>query len=180
MEKEKHNKDSNSVPGLNDPNVRLRSLLDRTNYAISRIRDIELAQYKLRRVQVAVLYSLMTENRGMTIQEIANYDLKNHNAVSNLISRMEKRGLVKREHSPEDEKTYIHITEQGRSLYSKASALSLEMVFSVLTEAEKEQFETTLEKLKKQARYMLGADFVHPFIKNKYSDADADSDSEDM
>jgi DNA-binding MarR family transcriptional regulator len=178
MEK-KRNKKETQLPGLNDPNVRLRSLLDRTNYAISRIRDIELAQYKLRRVQVAVLFSLLTENRGLTIQEIANFDLKNHNAVSNLISRMEKRGLVKREYNPEDEKTYVYITEQGRSLYSKASALSLEMVFSVLSQSEKKQFESMLEKLKKQARYMLGADFVHPFIKYDSPDAEDLEDSDE-
>ena len=166
MEKKSVKKETTPA-SLNDPNVRLRALLDRTNYAISRIRDIELAQYKLRTVQVAVLFSLLTENRGMTIQEIANCDLKNHNAVSNLISRMEKRGLVKREFNPEDEKTYVYITEEGKSLYSQASALSLEMVFSVLSDSEKKQFEAILEKLKKQSRAMLGVDFVHPFIKNK-------------
>ena len=158
----KKNNDERSY--LEDRDLCLWSLMDRTTYAIARTRDIELAHHKLLRVQATVLYILMYENRGVTIQEIANYDLKNHNAVLNLVSRMEKRGLVTKKF--ENDKSYVYITEKGRQLYGNAPTLSLKMAFSVLTDEEKSILESMLERLKSQARSMLGVDFVHPFIKD--------------
>jgi DNA-binding MarR family transcriptional regulator len=149
---------------LDDPNLNLWVLLDQTRDVISKARELELDHYKLSRVQVAVLFILLMENRGMTIGEICNLNVREPNSVLSLVNRMEKIGLVKKVRNAGDDKIRIVITEKGQKSYTSASRLSIEMIFSALTDEEKQQLNSSLRKLRSKARELLGIDYKPPFL----------------
>jgi DNA-binding MarR family transcriptional regulator len=150
---------------INDPDMVLWILFDRTRYALARTREIELGQFDLSGAQAMILHILLSNNRGMTIQEIANYNVRKPNAILTLINRMEKLGLVEKKQNGEDDKAYIHITRKGSDLYQGAARRSIQMSLSVLTEEERELFASILTRINNKTREMLGVDFIPPFIK---------------
>ena len=152
------------VSPIDDPYLSLWVLLDQTRDTIAKARELELDHYKLSRVQVAVLYTLMSENRGLTIAEIANWNVREHNSVLSLVNRMDRIGLVNKVRNANDNKVRIILTEKGRKLYTNASRLSLEMIFSILSEEEKKQLESTLKKLRTTSRELLGIGYKPPFL----------------
>jgi DNA-binding MarR family transcriptional regulator len=158
------NKKKNIISPIDDPNLNLWVLLDQTRDVISKARELELVHYKLSRVQAAVLHILLVENRGMTIGEISNWNVREPNSVLSLVNRMEKIGLVKKVRNAGDDKIRIVITEKGQKSYTSASRLSIEMIFSALTDEEKQQLNSSLRKLRSKARELLGIDFKPLFL----------------
>ena len=158
------NQKKKTVLPLDNPNLKLWVLLDQTRDIISKARELELVQYKLSRVQAAVLFILLIENRGLTINEISNWNVREPNSVLSLVNRMEKIGLVKKIRDAEDDKIKIVATEKGRKLYTGASRLSIEMIFSILSKEEKKQLNSSLRKLRSKARELLGIDYKPPFL----------------
>lgn len=152
------------VSPIDDPYLSLWVLFDQTRDTIAKARELELDHYKLSRVQVAVLYTLMSENRGLTISEIANWNVREHNSVLSLVNRMDKLGLVKKMRNANANKVKILLTEKGRKLYTNATRLSLEMIFSILSEEEKEKMESILKKLRTKSRELLGIGYKPPFL----------------
>jgi DNA-binding MarR family transcriptional regulator len=138
-------------------------LLDQTRDLVAKAREYELKRYKISRVQASVLYILSRENRGISIAEIANWNIREPHSVLGLINRMEKIGLVKKVREEDDDKVKIILTEKGRELYSSAPKLSMQMIFSVLSEKEKQQLKSTLEKVRLRTRELLGLDYTPPF-----------------
>ncbi len=149
---------------LDDPDLMLWVLLDQTRDVVSRARELELDQYKLSRVQSKVLFTLLSENRDLTISEVSNAIIREPNSVLSLVNRMEKLGLVKKVRHTDSDKVQIVLTEKGRKLYTKATRLSIEMIFSVLSEEEKQQLDSCLKKVRSKARELLGLDYKPPFF----------------
>ncbi len=114
-----------------DDDFELWILLDHARFAISRARELELAQYGITPEHAAVLHTLMTKGGCATIHDIANITMRQHNSVSTLIKRMVKQGLVRREKSSADKKHNILVTEQGRSVYENMTRVSIHMAFSI-------------------------------------------------
>ena len=115
--------------------------------------------------QVRVLTMLSRENRPVTINELANWTLKEFNSVSTLINRMERKGLIKKVKKTGDLKTYVTLTEKGSNLYHKqVTERSIRLIFEKLTSEEKKQLELTLKKLRDTTRDLLGMDYRPPFL----------------
>jgi DNA-binding MarR family transcriptional regulator len=152
-------------PG-DDPNMTLWVLLDQSRDLVAKARDLELNHFDLTMAQAANLFILLNNNkgRGLTIKEISNWNGREPNSVLNLINRMERNGLVKKSRDPGEAKAIISITEKGRELYSNATRLSIEMIFSVLSEIDKEQLQSCLKKIRAKSRELLGMDFRPPFL----------------
>ena len=108
---------------------------------------------------------LSREDRPLTIEELANWTLKEFNSVSTLIIRMEKNGLVKKIKKDGDLKTYILLTEKGSILYHhKVTERSIHLIFEKLSAAEKKRLEALLKKVRDTTRDLLGLDFKPPFL----------------
>jgi MarR family transcriptional regulator, organic hydroperoxide resistance regulator len=72
-----------------------------------------------------------------------------------LLKRLEAMNYVKRERSEEDErKVQIQLTYPGKSLQSKANAITgnMEVLFEEWTDQEKTQFQQLLQKLLTQLK----------------------------
>jgi len=156
--------ESKKVSLFDDPYMDLWVLLDQTRDVVARARELELNHFKLTRAQASVLFILMRENRGLTIAEISNWNAREQNSVLTLVNRMAKSGLVEKSRDRDKNKMSVVITEKGRSLYADVTRLSVEMIFSILSDEEKQQFKSILKKIRVKSRELLGIDFRPAFL----------------
>ncbi len=148
-----------------DKDINLYILLDQTANIVTNAVELELKHLRMTQPQVRVLTMLSREDRPVTIEELANWTLKEFNSVSTLINRMEQKGLIKKIKKEDDLKTYITLTEKGSELYHKqVTERSIHIIFDKLTAEEKKQMETTLKKVRDITRDLLGMDYRPPFL----------------
>ena len=107
------------ISKMNDPEINLLILLDQACCIVNDAVELELRHLRITQPQVRVLAMLSREDRPVTLDELANWTLKEFNSVSTLINRMEKNGLVKKIRKDDDLKTYVALTEKGSVLYHK-------------------------------------------------------------
>jgi DNA-binding MarR family transcriptional regulator len=101
----------------------------------------------------------------VTLDELANWTLKEFNSVSTLINRMEKSDLVKKIKKDGDLKTYVVLTEKGSNLYHKqVTESSIHRIFGNLSDEEKSQLDSILLKIRSKTRDLLGLDYRPPFL----------------
>ncbi len=149
----------------NDPEVNLYILLDQTDGIVTSAVELEIKHLKMTQPQVRVLTMLSREDKPVTLDELANWTLKEFNSVSTLINRMEKKGLVKKTKINGDLKTYVKLTEKGSELYHKqVTERSIHLIFEKLTAKEREQLESILKKVRNTTRDLLGMDYRPPFL----------------
>jgi DNA-binding MarR family transcriptional regulator len=145
-------------------------LLDRTHFAVTRSRLLELAQFNLTKEQAQVLYVLRLFGGSATMTQIASFTLRQRHSVSTLVNRMEKAGLVKKVKVPKDKVFKVIMTKKGKDRYSRVTRKSLEMVFSSLSTADKRKLTLYLNQLQKKAHSLLGLDYKPPFLKRTATD----------
>jgi DNA-binding MarR family transcriptional regulator len=149
----------------NDPEVNLYILLDQTDSIVTSAVELEIKHLKMTQPQVRVLTMLSREDKPVTLEELANWTLKEFNSVSTLINRMEKKGLVKKTKTNGDLKTYVTLTEKGSELYhQQVTERSIHLIFEKLSSNEKKQFDSILKKIRDTTRDLLGLDFKPPFL----------------
>jgi DNA-binding MarR family transcriptional regulator len=144
----------------------LWSLVDRVRFAISRSRDLELAQFGLTIEQSSILYILSNRGGPTTTRDLEDITMRQHHSITSLINRMIRTGLVCREKSEAGRGSVIVMTPDGQILAKKATRHSLEMVFSVLTPRQKHQFAQLLSRLLDKSRDLLGISYKPPFLQN--------------
>jgi DNA-binding MarR family transcriptional regulator len=133
------------------------SLLDRTGFAISRLRELELAKYGLTIQQSSILYILTNSKTGnITPGELENITMRQHHSISVLASGMEESGLVKKVKYPDGKRLKIVISPQGASLYQQTTIASIEESFSALSEREWISLSNCLTRLLLKSRNLLG------------------------
>ena len=149
----------------NDPEINLYILLDQTDSIVTNAVELEIKHLRITQPQVRVLTMLSRENRPVTLEELANWTLKEFNSVSTLVNRMEKKGLVKKIKKEGDLKTYIALTEKGSDLFLKqVTERSIHLIFGKLTDQEKKQLDAILRKIRDTTRDLLGLDYRPPFM----------------
>ena len=143
------------VPAEED--FKLWRFLDHTRYVISRLRELELAQYGLTPEQAYVLDILNAKGGSTTIGDIVDMTLRQHHTISTLIARMAKRGLVEKRLSRQDKRSYeIVMTKSGLALFQKVTRKSIEMAFSTLSKEDKRKLSALLKVLLTQAYEVSG------------------------
>jgi DNA-binding MarR family transcriptional regulator len=150
---------------VNDPFVILPFLLKQTSDTIINAIELELAGHNVSIPQARILYFLAKENRPVTILEISKWVFRELNSVTFIINKMEKEGLVSKFSQPGERKAYISLTEKGADLfYNHITENAQYLIFGVLTQAEREEFEANLIKLLRKAQNALGIDFKPSFL----------------
>ena len=148
-----------------DSDINLYILLDQTNSIVLNAVELELKHFRVTQPQARVLTMLSRENRPVTLDELANWTLKEFNSVSTLINRMEKNGLVKKIRKDGDLKAYIVLTEKGSDLYHlQVTERSIHLIFSKFSANEIKQLDSLLKKVRDATRDLLGLDFRPPFL----------------
>jgi DNA-binding MarR family transcriptional regulator len=148
-----------------DPEINLYVLMDQANSVITQAVELELKHLQITQPQARVLTMLSRQNTPVTLEELANWTLKEFNSVSTLINRMEKKGLIKKIKIDGNLKTYITLSEKGSDLYHRqVTERSIHLIFSKLSKDEQKQLENTLKKVRDNTRDLLGLNFRPPFM----------------
>lgn len=143
----------------------LWALLDATGFAISRLRELELAQFHLTIEQAAIMNLIRRMDRGITVKETKDATLRQQNSISILINRMARSGLISTRRRAGERESRIVMTEAGRTLLNEISTASLKTVFSVASSKEKRQLACSLRTLRERARSLLIPD-MSPFMRH--------------
>ncbi len=150
---------------IEDGQIGLYVFLDNTRELISKAVEMELGQYQMSAPQVKILDTLMRSNGELSLGQLSEGTVKELNSVSALVTRMTKKGLVKKFRKPGDGKIYIAITENGKEVYENTvTEKSIHLIFDALTKKEEEQLRYLLGKLHLQVRSLLGLDYRPPFL----------------
>ena len=133
----------------------LWSVLNRTRFALSRLRELELAQYSLTVEQASIL-EVLRDGVSRTIKDLEDVTLRQHHSVSILVHRMAKTRLLEVARHPDQRTRRIFITREGKRLFDTITTASIQMTFCSLTEREKRQLSRSLRCLYVKARHLLG------------------------
>ncbi len=144
----------------------LWSLLDRTVFAISRLREIELSQFGVTIPQSAILRLLQSQGGSLTIQDLKRNRMRQPHSISALINRMAKDGLVKKTKESNGKKYQINIAPEGKKINQKLTETSLRIMFNSLSAKEKMELANCLMPLLEKARYLLGMSQSTPIIRS--------------
>jgi DNA-binding MarR family transcriptional regulator len=148
-----------------NPQIALYVLLDNTRNLMFKAVEMELAQYQMSSPQVRVLDAISRHDEGLSLSDLAERDAKELNTVSALVTRMEKKGLVKKVRNPDNYKTYVVITDAGKDVFeNNVTERSIHLILDALSPSEKEQLRILLKKLHLKARSVLGLDYKPPFL----------------
>jgi DNA-binding MarR family transcriptional regulator len=155
----------NSKQSRYDKKLDLIVLLDQVRYMATRARENELRAFGLTLIQAAVLRLLRDTPEGATLQEISGVVTRETNSVSSLISRMQDKGLVKKQRTRQGNGIRVLITEKGKNIYNESvDRTLLTMLLSVLSGEEQRDLHILLSKLKVKASELLEAQYRPPFL----------------
>ena len=142
---------------LLDDYYRLWLLLSQTRSAIFKVRHKKVGQY-LHPNQMAALVSIWALKGQVTPATLARRLFLEPHTVSELIIRMEKKGLVtKRKDRKKGNIVRISITRKGQQLCSQAMGQELirDIIYS-LSDKQREQLRSSLTVLYEEALKQLG------------------------
>ena len=102
-------------------------------------------------IQMVYVLTSLSKNKPITMNSLSKELELDSSAVSTLISRMEKKGLVVRTHGKEDRRVvFVALTENGESIKHLNQSNIEQMdkdIRSMLSQAEVEALESIVEKL---------------------------------
>jgi DNA-binding MarR family transcriptional regulator len=131
-----------------------RLLLGKARHLLVKARQKELAPYLISPRQAAVLTVIDELGEKANLTELAEHTDRNINTLSIQITRMENDGLViKVRETPKSNKLRFELTEKGRNACKEVKKInSLNIIMSALTEAERQQLISLLEKIINKAQ----------------------------
>ena len=148
-----------------DEEYSLWVLLSQAADATAKARQKELDRYGISTVEAAVLFTIQAIGDTATPAEISRWLLRESHTVSELLSRMEKDGLVSKTKDL-DRKNLVRvtITEKGREAYDHSTKWnSVRRLMSSLSEGERRQLRSYLERVRDRALKELRRDYTPPF-----------------
>ena len=126
-----------------------RYLIGRIRHYMDRARQKELSPYNISPRQATVLFILSSLGHKSTLAELSKYCDRKNNTLSQQIKRMEKNGLVRKvRETPKSALISFELTQKGIETYENSNKTSsVEKIMSVLTEDERQQLISLLEKV---------------------------------
>lgn len=144
--------------------IMLWSVLNNTKFAISRLRELELAKFNLTIEQSSILNIVVDHGGTVTIKEIIDETMHQPNSVYILLNRMKKMGLIYSAKQKELGGTLISLTKEGDSLRKKITDVTFKVTISRLNAAEKTQIVEILYKIINKSGELLGINFMPPIM----------------
>ena len=136
-----------------NPYYQLWVLLHQTRDALHKVREKEVARYGVTATQSAILFIISALGDKATPSLISRWFLREPHSVSNILSRMEKQGFIKKERNPENlGEVNVSLTEKGRRAYDKTTNIDLiQEILGCLTAEERKELAASLLKLRDEA-----------------------------
>jgi len=141
-----------------DKDYTLWGLLIQAKDMVFKAREKELRQYGISPEEAAVLFIVQSIGNQATPAEISRWLLRKPHTVSGILSRMEKKGLVRKTKDLDRENLVsVTLTEKGQQAYHQSTKIeSIRQIMSSLSEDERQQLSSGLKKLRDRALKQLG------------------------
>jgi DNA-binding MarR family transcriptional regulator len=143
----------------------LWSTLNNTKFAISRLRELELAKFGLTMEQSSILHIVVDHGGTVSIKEIIDETMHQPNSVYILLNRMKKMGLIRKTEKKKSGSNLISLTEAGESLLKKITNITFKETISRLKAAEKAKLVEMLYKIIDKSGELLGIHFMPPIMR---------------
>ena len=133
-------------------------LLAQTRRALLRLRQTELNLYGISAKQSALMFAVEHIADKATIAEISRWLFLEPHGVSELVTRMEQKGLVRRVRDLGNKRLVrVNLTKKGAEICNKSRKLEyVTRIMSCLSENERQQLASYLYKLRDRALEKLG------------------------
>ena len=154
---------------LEDKDFHVWVLLDRTRRLINKLRRKELKRYGISVPEAAVLFliqAIAKHGSLVTPAELSRWMVREPHSVSGILQRMVKKGFVIKRNSCLDRKNLVTVTltEKGKSaLRGAVERKSIHEVMSSLSDGEREQLMSLLDKLRGKTYNRLDIETKPPF-----------------
>jgi len=147
-----------------DQDFRLWTMLRQTTDVMFRARAKELSAFGTKPRQAAVLFAIEATG-AQTRSDIARWLFREFHSIATLVDRMETEGLVKKvKGSKKNEGVRVVATEKGRQIYNLATKReAIHRIVSTLSEEEREQLFSCLQKLRDKSLLELGMQILPPW-----------------
>jgi DNA-binding MarR family transcriptional regulator len=128
-------------------------LLSRVYHMIAKLRRLELAKYNVQPVQAYILFILHALGDETSPSELARYAYEDKSAISDILIRMEKQGLItKTKNVTGNGRVKVKLTPKGQGALRLSSERELLCkVMSGLTSEKTGQLESCLELIRDNA-----------------------------
>ncbi len=145
---------------INGDMIYLWTVLNQARDAIFKFREKELQKIGISTAIAEVLFTIEDIGYRATPTEISSHLVREFHSVSSILSRMEKKGLVKKVNDLERKNMVrIYITDKGKQVYHEARKReSILNILSCLSETEVIQLSLPLKKLRDEAIKSLGTE----------------------
>lgn len=145
---------------INGDMIYLWTVLHQARDAIFKFREKELQKIGISTAIAEVLFTIEDIGYRATPTEISSHLVREFHSVSSILSRMEKKGLVKKVNDLERKNLVrIYITDKGKQVYHEARKReSILNILSCLSETEVMQLALPLKKLRDEAIKNLGTE----------------------
>jgi DNA-binding MarR family transcriptional regulator len=137
-------------PQYDDIDLHLWALLQQVRHIMLRIREKDLVPYDTSEVKVTIMFLISVIGHDATPGEIARWTPHRPHAISTLLDRMEKDGLVRRvKDLKRKSMVRIEITPKGSDILLKLAGLEpIHEIMSALSGEERLQLKVLLLKLR--------------------------------
>ena len=148
-----------------DRDYNLWVLLRQTRDAMVKARERELEKVGISSIQAAVLFTIQSIGTEATPAEISRRLVREPHSVSGLLNRMEKQGIIRRvKDLPKRNMVRVIMTEKGEAAYRQSTKrLSMHEIMAALSEDDRNQMWSYLEKLRDKAMKLAGIGYELPF-----------------
>lgn len=136
-----------------DEDYELWVLLSNTQTAIHKLRSKELSRFGISPIEAMVLFSIANIASAAIPTEISRRVFREPHTISYLVRRMEDKGLVRRDKDLERKNLVrVAMTEKGwQAYYLSTGRESIHRTMSSLSEEERQQLRSCLQKLQEKA-----------------------------
>jgi DNA-binding MarR family transcriptional regulator len=150
---------------INNPIYKLWVLLAQTRRALLKLRQRELGLYGISSKHSALMFTVEAIADKATIAEISRWLFLEPHGVSELVTRMERKGLVKRAKDLGNKKLVrVILTKKGCEICNKTRKLEyLTRIMSCLSEEERQQLASYLYRLRDRALDELVTKYELPY-----------------
>lgn len=140
-------------------------LIAHTRKALFKLREIELRKYNISAEKNAALYAIYALGDKATPAEVARWRFREYHTISELLSIMEKDGLISKvEDVGRRKRVKLYLTPKGLKIVQQTAKRKIfHKVMSCLSEEERAQLRTSLWNLLDKAVEELGIKYELPF-----------------
>jgi len=143
-----------------DPLYKLWVMLTQTRNATIKAREQELTQLGISGTESFILFVVWSMGNKATPAEISRIVLRRPHTVSEFLSRMQTKGLVKKSRNPDNRSMVtLSLTRKGLQVYRQASKRqSVHRMLSVLPDEDRDRLMSYLQVIRAKALQEIGVE----------------------